>query len=69
MYKFLYENAYFSRRFGLPSACKRRFWSPKSDAFENALQNGAIRKRWLIVFVWTAKMETFENDDNTPSWP
>ena len=39
----------------------------ENETFKNAHQSGAIRKRRFIVFAWTAKMETFENDDISPS--
>ena len=42
-------------RSGLSFTHKRRFRSPKPKSFEKVLKSGTIRKRRLIVFVWTAK--------------
>ena len=35
-----FENATFFIPKGLPSTLKRRFWCPKTELFENALQSG-----------------------------
>ena len=37
----------------------------KNGDFQKRLQNGAIRKRRIIVSMWTEKTETFESDEIT----
>ena len=41
-YPDLFENASFFIRFGFPSTRRRRFQSPKTKLFENALQSGSF---------------------------
>ena len=54
-----FENGALFLRLALPSTLIRRNCPPKTDLFENALENEALR------FSVNEKTELFENDDVT----
>ena len=66
-YPDLFENASFFIRFRFVSIRRRRFRSPKTKLFENALQSRPFENTVLLFSCGRVKTELFKKDDATAS--